>query len=695
MITKPAKIPERNVVSTDIVKFDGGLYMGGAENAPQNSMTDAKDVELDNDGYIIPRRKLTKFLPDTINTSYQKFPVLWKGEIYYFTADNGKIRYCQSEDSAWTDCGGDNDFVTNNGGMAKFLRVLDNVLILNGKNGDKLSFVSLNDIGFPVVKYDAVSDPVLAPTDVLTGLASGSFNVYYAFNYSGSVGETKLSPILTVSVDHTRDEWSTMDTPGSVEITRTGTVPDGAKYWNIYMAIAATSGTIQDSDMLLLAAKQDLSTTKFIDNGTLAINLGSVAPIANSTDGPRVDQGEIVDGNPILYADQDNPYAIWIGGGGPYAMDFSISNGGYKAEPEKGTNFYPTRIIGFRTGQGQPALTVLYSNTEGLSKQAVLAQQTVNYGDSSFTVWGVTEQHYGAAGLAAPNSAINYNGRLVFLSTDGVMSMETQPSIQNVLSTLDVSNPVNNLIRSIKNSAMDKVIGAGWGNKYMWLLPSYGFDTPQEIGVLDANNKGVGGQGAWYTLKIAADWIGVVSPFDSPAFVYISQGNKTYKLSEISTTFDLVESVAKPFSTSATGPMLPVSGAAHNSWQAAVQAVFNVMDLIGTVEVGINYRNKNGSLKTKSKIYEGPASAPSQAGGWGDTQWTYAKLPQIPGWRAFPYIYESSTSLNAENARIKVRINDIVNEWQWFIRTEIGYNNYKLRAASLEGIGLGIKPDLQ
>jgi hypothetical protein len=90
----------------------------------------------------------------------------------------------------------------------------------------------------------------------------------------------------------------------------------------------------------------------------------------------------VEDGNPILYGDVDNLQNIWIGGGGPYAMSFSTARGGYLAQPEQGTNFEPTAVIGFRNGQGIPSLTVLYSNTEGLSKQAVLEQQTVNYGTS-------------------------------------------------------------------------------------------------------------------------------------------------------------------------------------------------------------------------------------------------------------------------------------------------------------------------
>src|SRR5690606_20557266 len=101
------------------------------------------------------------------------------------------------------------------------------------------------------------------------------------------------------------------------------------------------------------------------------------------------------EGRPIFFGDKEDPYAIWIGGIGEYAMDLSPANGGYKAVLNKGTNYYPTNVIGFRNGQGIPSLTVLYSNTEGLSKQSILEQHTVNYGNQSFVVWGAKEQNYG------------------------------------------------------------------------------------------------------------------------------------------------------------------------------------------------------------------------------------------------------------------------------------------------------------
>lgn len=693
MTYKPVPVPETKIDSIDVKNFGGGLFMGGDQNAPSNSFVHGKDVELDRYGFLVPRRRLLPFLPDTVGTSYQKFPVLWEGEIFYFTADNNKIKFCQKGDAGWTDCGGTNSFTTNAGGFTKFIRVLDCVLILNGKNGDKLAYIDLATGGFPVVKYTLVTDPSTVMTAALTTLVPGAYSVYYAYSYSGAVGETLLNPILTKSINVVRDQWQGMGTPGSIKVSRpAGAAPAGAKFWNLYIATAATAGTIQSSDMLRLAVKLDLANFDFVDDGALSIDLGAPAPEANSTDGPKVSNGLVEDGNPILFQDEDNPYNIWIGGGGPNALDFSASNGGYRAEPEKGTNFYPTAIVGFRTGQGVPALTVLYSNTEGLSKQAVLQQQTVNYGDQSFTVWGVTEQHYGAAGVAAPNSAINYKGKLMFLSTDGFSSAETQPSLQNVLSIKSISGPIEDFVAGIKNSAMPSVVGTGWNNKFMWLVPSAGFDTPQQIAILDTNNKGIEGDGAWLVLDIPADWIGVVSPQDDAAFVYISQGKKTFALLVGQSTYDTIDGVSVPFATGADGPLLGMGGESHNMWQATVQAMFYVMGLVGDITVGVTWRGEGGQPKTQVVTHHGPVFVPSGAGGWGDTGWGYA---HGPSYRSTPVIIDTVGALTPQDVRIPVPIDDLINEAQWFYSTPVGFSNYRIRSISYEGVNLGVRPDLQ
>lgn len=697
-IDKPAKVPQAKISSVDITDFSGGLFTSGDEIAPKSAITRSKDIEINSSGYIEPRRVIRPFLPDTVETTYQKYPVIWNGQIYYFTLDDGKAKFCQKGDSSWTDCDGSNSFTTNNGGMPTFLRALDTLLVINGKNGDRLARIDLTTTGFPVIKYTAIADPSNKPSISRGGgLSSGTQPIYYAISWNGPIGQTKLSPIETVTVasNQQRSFWPELSNPGFVTITRNNSHPTGATTWNLHIALAAPTGTIREEDMLLLAGGLDKDQTDFIDNGTLAINFGETAPSVNSTEGPRVEHGILADGRPVLYGDQDNPYNIWIGGGGIYALDFSINNGGYRSEPEKGTNYYPSAIVGFRTGQGQPALTVLYSNVEGLSKQAVLQQQTVNYGDISFTVWGVTEQHYGAAGVAAPYSAINYNGKLLFFSNDGIMSMETEATMQNVLSINSVSKKaIERFINSIKSSAMSQIVGTGWGNKYMWIVPSGGFDEPQQILVLDENNKGVEGRGAFYALNIKADWIGVVTPQDSSSFVYISQGNKTFVLDDMMATFDVVGGAYQGFSTEAVGPMIGFNSEAHNTWQATVQVMFNLMNLIGEVEIGVRYRNQDGSLKSASKKVQGSPFIPSSAGGWGDTQWTYGHAPIVPGYVYGVPVSSSGSNYQLSFKRVPIVIDDVVNEAQWYLSTQVGYNRYMLKSVSFEGISLGVLPDL-
>lgn len=698
-VDKPVPVPEQEITSIDVVGFAAGLNLNGAQNAPINSFVDSKDVELSIDGFLGPRRQKAAFLPDTDTQSYQKLPVEWQGNTYYFTLDNSKARFCQEGDTGWTDCGGSNTLITNNGGKPELLRILDKVIVLNGDNGDKICYIDLNDPTFPVVKYVAIADP----TDPMTAVASGGITgatsstgttinpIYYAYSYTTTTGETELSPILTYYVDFVRDQWSSQSTPGLLTLTRPGTAPVGAIAWKLYIGLSSTAGSIQPSDMLELAAKLDLKQTTFADDGTLGVNLGSVAPLVNSTDGFKVAHGIVEDGNPILFGDPDNTENIYIGGGGIYAMDFSTNNGGYLAQPEQGTNFKPTVIIGFRNGQGAPSLTVLYSNTEGLSKQSVLEQKQVNYGNSSFNVWGVTEQHYGAAGVAAANSAINYNGKLLFLSTDGFMSANTEALRQNVISIDPISvQAIDSLVRSIKNIAMKTVVGAGWNNKFHWIVPSADFDTPQQILISDDNNKG-----AWYTLDIPGDWIGVISPLNAAAFVYVVDGTHTYKLIAAATSYDTIGGIPTPFSTGATGALIPMGGTAHNHWQADVQVIFDVRNIIGDITVGVTYRNQNGKLKTKTKTYVGPAFVGSASGGWGDTEWSWASIPEIPGWGASSEITDTGTAVTSTDKRIPIQIDDLMNEAQWFFSTSAGFNSFQFRSASFEGINLGVRPDLQ
>lgn len=697
-VLNPVKVPKKQIGSVDVLGFSGGYFLNGEQNAEGNQIVEGNDVERTINGYLTPRRSLQKFLPDTVEEGYEIFPALVDGAIYYFTADENKMKFCQMGDDAWSDCGGDNTIVTQNGGKTTFVRALNSILILNGDNGDKLCRVDLDTIPtFDVVKYTLVADPDDPLTAAATGItASGSYLIYYGYTYSSATGETLISPILEQAISKPRDTW---DQDGTEYLTLTrpdfGTEPAGATYWNLYIALASNGGSIQATDMLSLASGLDLNQEKIIDNGSLAIDIGRGNPPAvNSTDGPRAAHGIETGGRPVLFGikdvDGNDTGDILIGGDGEFALDFSSANGGFRSQPAKGTNYYPASVIGFRNGQGIPSLTILFSNTQGLSKQAVLEQQTINYGNQSFVVWGVTEQNYGAAGVASSNGVVNYNGQLSFPSTGGFLSMDTAPQLQNVLSTKKIDNDIEPYTKRIKVSALNEIVGTAWDNRFLWIVPAFGFDVPTEILIRDLNNNGT-----WNPpLSIPAQWIGTISPPDSPAFVYIRQGTQILKLFESFGTVDYKSGGSDTFSTSARGALMGINDA-HNAYQAVVQAVFYVVDLIGEMTIGVTYRNQNGKIKHKSKVIQGPTYQRSSSGGWDDPMYTYNAFEQLLGWDEVAFIDQTNTTLERLTKRWPLNINDLASEVQWWYQTPDGYCDYLLRAISFEGENLGVKPDLR
>lgn len=688
-VQKPVAVPQKKIGSIDINGFAGGLFLNGEQNGKGNQIVESNNVEISIDGFLQPRKSLQQWLPNTNNTVYEVFPAFWQGTLYYFTVDGTKVRWCKDGDATWTDCGGANTLLTAVGNKPKFVRVANVLLVMNGGAGDKLMYVDLATKN--VIKYTFVADPAVAPSAAPTVLTnSGSYVIYYGYSFTSATGETLLSPILSYTINKPRSQWKA-DGSEFLTITRPGGNPAGAKYWNLYIALAANGGSIQPSDMLRLATGLDLNTTSIVDNGALAIDVGlGNPPTANSTDGARVKYGIETNGRPVLYGDIDNLYNIWIGGDGDFALDFSSSNGGFRTEPSKGTNYYPASVIGFRNGQGVPSLTVLFSNTQGLSKQATLEQQTINYGNQSFVVWAVTEQNYGAAGVASTHGVINYKGQLAFPSTDGFMSMDTQPQLQNVLATKGIDKDIKEYVKRIKVAALGEIVGTGWNDNLLWIVPPYGFDTPQEILIRDLNNNG-----AWITLQIPAQWIGTVSPPNSPAFVYICQGNKIMKLFESFGTVDYPNNVAATFSTSAKGTLIGINDA-HNAYQAVVQAMFYLREFLGTITLGVNYRNEFGKMKTKTRTIVGNQYVLSAAGGWSDPHYTYGAMKMLAGgWSAIAPIDPTSASPNKEVRRIPVKIGRLASEVQWFLLTPIGYNDWQLKSVSYEGENLGVKPDLR
>lgn len=807
------KISPRDISPLDVVSMAGGLDERGDYNASPDTFVYGRNVMPDMRGLLTQRYVMKRWLPDTVETVYQIYGSTYGGVLYYFTADDGRIKYCKDGDTIWTYCGtantqaslttaltganndikftaydsktwygalgnsitvayvnagaskplaitvtgsaisvqlatngssvitstasqvlaainadavaskmvvatlaaandgtglvtalsatalasgvsGTNQLSTGIGVKTIFIRVVDKILIINGH--DKIAYVDLATAGFPVVKYTALANPASAPTitpGVIT--ATGSFKIYYAISFNSSVGETAISPIYGSTQFISKDRYTWKDDGTEyIDVARNNSAPTGAKSWNLYMSTKAAGGTVAATDMLPLAMGLDLATTTFRDTGTLPLNLSAgTAPQDNSTDGPTCQYAIETGGRPILYGDINNPANIWIGGDGDNATDFSPNNGGYRLEVSKGTNYRPTNITGFRNGQGIPSLVVLFSNPNGVSRQAIMEQQTVTYSNISFVVWSVTEQNYGAAGVAAPFGVLNYLGGLYYPSTDGFVKTDTQTTRLNVLSSNRITDAVYQTVASIKNTALGNIVGAAWENRILWSVPSRGYDFNNELMVYDMTNEQ---HPIWYKWDIRCQWIGVISPSDAASFVYVCQDNHIFRLVRGYVAADENSSgQLVPFATEARGGWIGTNPA-HNEYKAVVQVVFDIVDGLGTTHATVNYSNRGKTPQSSSKDIVFASYATSSLDGWDNANYTYE------GGGGHYSTWDDVAPLSGQAAggksreRGKIRLKTITNEVQWSVSTDpTTTSSFNLRAISYEGVNLGNKVDLR
>lgn len=690
-ITDPAKVPQAKISSIDITSFNGGLDQRGEANITNNSFSIGRNIMLNEQGLATYRYGLKKWLPDTVETVYEIFPALYNGELFFITADDGKIKYIKTGELSWTDAGGDNTVTTGDGIKNTFLRVLDKVLILNGT--DKLGYLDLSNM--EVVHYNKVDDPSEAPTATPNGLTNtGDHKIYYAVSFNSTVGETAISPILSYTVNKIRETWKA-DGTEYLTIDRKNTPPPaGAVSWNLYMATAAAGGTIAAEDMLPLALGLDLSQPKFVDNGSLPINLSAgTAPSQNSTEGPKAKYGLEVQGRPFLFGITGDEYALFIGGNGDKALDFSPTHGGYRLLLNEGTNYFPMSVVGFRNGQGIPSLTVLFSNTQGLSKQSIIEQQTIEYGDITFVVWGATEQNYGAAGVSSPYGVVNYRGGLYFPSSDGFAKFDTQASVQNVLSNTRISDPVLREVDTIKNNRLNDIVGTAWGNKVLWTIPARGFNYNNEILVHDLSNKDLP---VWYTFDIRSQWLGVVSPNTEPAFIYVCQDNHIFRLEKMYVAQDETsDGVAEPFPVElVTG--LVGANSAHNGFYAVVQTMFYLLGFLGTAELVVKYRDRSGVMRTKSKTVTNGSYTKTASGNWSSPGYLFNQHLNTPveTWGDVDKITDAEVS-GKSSMRVAVPINAVTNEMQASVIMNPDNSALTVRTISFQGQNLGVSPDLK
>lgn len=689
-VKNPVKVKQPNITSRDAVSFDLGLDERGDYNIPINAFSYGRNAWVNNANNATKRLGQRKWLPDTVGFNGELGKVYYGGKLYYFVADDGKVKYCQDNDTAWTNCGGSNSITTDEGVLTTFLRTNDILLCMNGT--DNLRYIDLATMD--MVVFTHVDDPTSTLTATATGItASGAFKVYYGIAYtSDGGGVTAMGPILTQAVSKSRSTWKS-DGSEYLTIAFNDTPPAGATSRNVYGAIAIAGATPEPSDLVFMQ-NVPIAATSFADNGSISFDIGGgLGPDTNSTEGVKASAGVMAGNTPVLYGDPDNPYNIYFAGQVDSGISFSEGDGAQTLPLSKGTNFYPTSVIGFRDNQNVPTLFALSSSVDGTAKQHTISQKTITYGNVAKQYWDAEELNTGANSVYAKYAVVNFLGKLLFPSANGVNAIDTKPQIQNKLSADIISNPVSDTYSTIKNADFDKIVGTAWNNYVFFTIPSQGYNYNNQILVYDLTNTD---KPKWAVWDIKADWIGTVSPPNQDSFVYIRQGNKILKLIENYVAEDEdSDGTSTAFPVDIKGSLIPFSEG-RNNYVAAAQGVFYVANWIGTVVCEVSYINARGKPKTKTKTFTNGAQARNFLAGWSNPRNLWRSFNnRIVNWST-PIPFSGDTNnANKKTERLRVKLpNPVVNEVKFRIYSNLDNTAFDIVNFSIEKVDVGIIGDI-
>ena len=690
-ITNPVKVKGAAITSSDMVSFDGGLDERGDYNIAPNSFSYGRNGRVNSAGNFTKRLSKKKWLPNSVGFNSEVSTVYYGGELIHFIADDGEVVYCRENDTAWTPCGGSNTITTDPGVITTFMRVNDILLCMNGV--DEMRFVTLSTLDVTVFTH--VDDPVSTLTCAATGITgSGPLSVYYGITYnSDGGGETAVGPIKTQAVSKSRSTWSSTGSE-YLTISFNDTPPAGATSRNLYAAIALQGTTPVASDLAMLKSNIPIGDASFVDNGSIGFDISyNPAPDSNSTAGIKAASGIMAGNTPVLYGDPDNPYNLYFGALTDTGVSFGANNGGQRLPLLKGTNFYPTSVVGFRNNQNVPNLFALFSGTEGVSKQQIISQKQLSYGNTTINYWGADDLNAGASAVYSRYGVVPYLGQLLFPSSDGITSLKTDPNLQSVLQPAIVSQAVSKTYSTIKNASFDKIVGSAWNNLVAFAVPSRGYNYNNQLLIYDLTNRD---KPKWYVWDLVVDWIGTISPKNKSSFFYIRQGNEFFKLQE--------SYVAEDENSDGTVSAYPITvksnlrafSQGRNVYMAVTQAVFYIAEFIGSVTIEVTYYNSKGRPKVKRKTFTNGSPSRNPFAGWGNPRLLFGSANnRIINWStSMPTSGESNSSQKIVK-RCRIRLpNPVINEIKFKASSDLDNTSFDIVNANFEGVTIGVVGDI-
>lgn len=463
----------RKVINIRQTKFPKG-YVSTIDNSRRtlDSLSDLTNMEVIQDSIVRPRPPLIRYGTQAANTIIGRMKVRYDGMRKQFFMQNvagvGKL-YSQTDGGSFTLLGGAYD----DEAWAMGVQAKDKVYIFN--EVDKLSYVDLSDDSVNV--YTALTTPSISSV-VYTGTA-GTTTHYYRVSANNSVGESIASAVSSDNLAKDRDSW--IENTDYIDITW-GAVSNATSYTIYYSS--------NNIDFYELYSVNSTSLT-FRDLGTLAQNIFKLAPEGNSTEGP-IFRWMYVDAknSQIFGIATDNKFYYSAPGAttANTSADFSPFNGGGYVTIDEGSDTYLNFIDGFRTGKGDPVVTVSARGAAGKGKLFHVSFETLTVGDQTIVYPFIIEAN-GQASTYAPRATIKERDALWYPTGTDFKSTGTSQNIVNILTTNNVSQAINDVdVPRIDLANLDKAVGVSNMDKLYFALP-VGSTENNEIWYMDLARK--------------------------------------------------------------------------------------------------------------------------------------------------------------------------------------------------------------
>lgn len=629
---------------------------------PLDALSDLTNATLEQDNLPRPRPSLVLMgeqplglvlgvgtYIDTTGSTPQKYDISMQ-----VISGVGKV-HTRKDGETWVEAGGTNAY--DDEAIVNFCQSGGRVYISNGVDNMSYFNISTGDM----VVYSALSTPS-TPTATGTALTGSNFTYYYRVSANNTVGESAASVADTEPVSTVRESWAS----ATQWVTVTWTVGTGATSYNLYV------GTVAGEERFLatvaVGTKTPGDTMTFRDDNTLTPNAFVVAPAGNSTEGPILTYMWNKDGQLYGVGDIDNLDYLWYDGGATGVGDFSPFNGGGNVGINSGGDTIPQVVRSFRTGKGDPAVTVLSKGIAGTGRMHHVVFTTTVFDGNVINVPNVNEAN-GQSGTVSAPAVVEANNSLWYPTGQDFKSTGTAANVQNILSTNSVSNDIIPDVQRLNLAAMHKSVGLVLEDVIYWSVP-VSADENNQIWLKDLSRGGI-----WIM-----PWI------ISAKFMWLSEDNVTGEISHCiydgTNILKFSRSVYHQDNGVAFRSRVAHEGIVWSDNGMTMGAIqnqrFKVLQPAGTIQFNSFGLNEDGAVDTlATDSYTQTSSFTS----WNDMAWSDGALPALYSGDVGAIDF-TSTGI----AVITLEVDETVNQLGWEVVADTVDADYLLSTTHIDGI---------